>query len=402
MIYIALNVFFNAFILSIIIVMGTDIMRLPPIVGCGIAYAIAGGLTLIGYTRFGNNVVGLFMPGRQMIGREKAKLEPLLADVIEKTNNSYKTNYRLSDFKIRVTDNKVVNACALGYNTITVNRGAFEAFTDEQLRAILAHEMGHLYYRDSVKNIALIFGSFGTRIVMTIYGIYLMFARALSQSVRGQIGPVIVFASIMPLLLFLPVVILNWVGSKVFNLLSLMMSRGAEYRADNFVVSIGYKADMIAALEVMERVTVYDNSFIAKLMATHPSPMLRVGALEDKDAANNRLFSVNPLLTYNAKNNTNEVIKLSTVLVIGGLLWGVMMLAFHSPKQLQLSQQHKIAPLDLTDANRMVHIMKVQKITPREYVITYKIDGEKNTNTLRKHAAPSKKDVTLQQLKEMQ
>ena len=330
MIYIAINVVFNAFVLALVLLLGVDIIHhMPPIVAWCVSYAVVGVLALLGYTRLGNSIVSIFLPGRAMIGREKAKLEPLLSDVIENVNHEYGTHYKLSDFKIKVTDDKVVNAFAVGYNTITVNRGAFDAFSDEQLRAILAHEVAHLYYRDSVRSIALIFSSFGTRVIMWIYAIYSIVAQALAgigSKSRNEGMQVAGIFALIPLLMFLPVVVLNWIGAKVFTLLNMKMSRGAEYRADAFVASLGYKSDMIGALEVLDGITVYDNSFFGKLLATHPANMQRIGALEDEELAKKKignLFVASPFSKSNDIHITGnkEVIRLAAVLIVAGIVW---------------------------------------------------------------------------------
>ena len=223
-----------------------------------------------------------------MVGREQSRVEPLLSTVLEDTNRKYGTTYQIKDLRIKASDEKIANAFALGYNTIVVNRGAFDSFNDGQLRAILAHEMGHLIYRDSVRSIALIFSSFATRIVMWLYSVYVVIASAFAKNAKGEAGVISLFSWI-PVLMFLPVLVLNGIGSKVFNLLNLAMSRGAEYRADAFAASLGYKEDMIKALEIMDNTSVTDNSFIAKLIATHPAPMQRIGALEDKGVAKKKI-----------------------------------------------------------------------------------------------------------------
>ncbi len=378
MIYIAINVFFNAFILAIILMIGADVMHVTPLFAWCLGYFIAGGLTIIGYTRFGTTVVGLFMPGRTMIGREKAKLEPLLSDVIEQTNKTYGTFYKLSDFKIRITDDKVVNAFAMGYDTITVNRGAFEAFTDEQLRAILGHEMGHLFYRDSVRSIALIFSSFGTRVIMTLYGVYAAISAALTKNAKGEHATAVAAASWIPLLMFLPIIVLNVLGSKIFNLLNQWMSRGAEYRADAFAASLGYKDDMIAALEILDGITVQDNSFVAKLMATHPATMLRIGALEDGEVAKQRMRGLRVAIPFVSDNSVrigvnSEIMRLATVISIIGVIWVVWGSWDHFTNKptvikptssvVNLNENRQIAKQNIPHKRgNIVHITKVTKI----------------------------------------
>ena len=68
--------------------------------------------------------------------------------------------------------------------------------------------------------------------------------------------------------------------------------RVAEYRADAFVASIGYKAEMISVLEILNEHFVNDNSFTGKLMSTHPAIMLRIGALEDGEIQKDSFGSI--------------------------------------------------------------------------------------------------------------
>ena len=74
---------------------------------------------------------------------------------------------------------------------------------------------------------------------------------------------------------------LNWLGTSLFNLLNMYMSRKEEIRADNFVAKLGYKQDMISALEIMDKLSETDNSFLGRLTASHPACISRIGALED-------------------------------------------------------------------------------------------------------------------------
>jgi hypothetical protein len=106
----------------------------------------------------------------------------------------------------------------------------------------------------------------------------------------------------------------------------MQMSRKAEYRADAFAASLGFKADMIQALEIMDGITVADNSFQGKLMATHPAPMLRIGALEDGQVQEQRLVSLRMATPFADSKSVSitahsEVIRLTSILVIVGALW---------------------------------------------------------------------------------
>lgn len=330
MIYIAINVVFNAFMLFLVFVIGSAFSshHAPTWLLWDIAFAISAVLAIIGYTRLATFIVGIFIPGRKAVGREINRIQPLLENAIEQANKNYGTNYNIRDFKIKISDSKIADAAALGHNLIIVSRGALNTFNDEELRAVIAHELGHLFYGDSIRNIALIFSAFATRVVMWFYAVYASVTAMLNQvfsSAKGEAAAALTLGSLIPLLIFLPVVLLNLLGTKVFDLLNMMMSRSVEYRADAFASSLGYKADMIAALETLDGLTITDNSFLAKLMATHPAPMQRIGALEDEAVAKKkmgRLFVARPM-ALNGKNvgGSSELLRLIIVLIIAGGLW---------------------------------------------------------------------------------
>jgi hypothetical protein len=127
MIYIAINVLFNALILGATFTIGGVLLgwHIPGYFYWIAGYVVSGGLTLVGYTTLATDIISLFMSSRNMIGRECEKLEPLFREVIDKTNKEYATNYRYENFKIKVTDNKVANAFALGYRNIVIKSSVF-------------------------------------------------------------------------------------------------------------------------------------------------------------------------------------------------------------------------------------------------------------------------------------
>lgn len=332
MIFIALNVLFNGLILGLIFKIGGSFFHQTLTFNecILIGYAMSAILTVIGYTRLAGSIVGLFITGRRPIRRELDQIEPLLREIIADVNKHFGAIYSYCDFKIRMIDNKVANAFALGYNTIIINSGSLEVLSSGQLKAILAHEIAHLYYRDSVHSIALIFSSFGTRIIMWVYaGIVIIQSMVSEISSVVKNGAIIKLLSFLPLIILLPVVIANWIGSKAFFLFNMMLSKKAEYRADAFAASLGYKNDMIESLEVLQHVNVEDNSFMGKLMSAHPSVMERIGALEDTVTQKQYFGVFQSGVGYaNVGVNTNN--KKELLLLVGYLIFvGVILFGYN-------------------------------------------------------------------------
>ena len=332
MIFIALNTLFNGFILGVVLQIGDGFLRVR-LGGANcmlVGYAVSALLTIVGYSKFAGNLVGIFVSGRKPIGREINRIEPILRRVIEKVNQQFNTSYSYQDFKIRMTDSKIANAFALGYNTITISDGCLKYFDDRQLTAILAHEVAHLYYRDSVRSIALIFSSFATKIIMWCYAVVVVLQAIFANIARGfRNGALLGLISFLPLLMLLPVVVFNWLGTKVFYFLNMALSRKGEYRADAFAVCLGYKTELIEALEILSDLSADDNSFMGKMMATHPAIKLRIGAIEDGVVQKQYFGLFEPGVGFkNAGVNTNNSKEL--FLLIGYFVFIGVVLYFYA------------------------------------------------------------------------
>lgn len=436
MLYIGINTLFNGFILGLVLLMGNEFTHTKILTTeecLLVGYAISAMLTVIGYTKLAGNIVGIFIAGSKPIDREIQRIQPLLSDVINRTNKYFNTNYKYTDFKIRITDNVEINAFALGYNTITINKGALNGLTDGQLMAILGHELGHLYYRDSVRSMALIFGSFGAKVFMWCYTIVTILQAVITNLFKAtKTGGLASFVALLPMLMLLPIVILNWVGSWVFCILNLGMSRKAEYRADAFTAILGYKLEMIEALEIFSNISIADNSFISKLMSTHPSPMQRIGALEDKEIRQQYFgtFNVETELVHNGVNTNNgkELGLLSIyLLLLGGFCFGYMnynnikntsenLLEYKNNIRVDTintpsnsihkhgsitnhhknNQVHKLRTKSIQKETDTVHIINQYKVSDNKYTITYNYKGKEGIKIVNNSVTIS--EMTINQL----
>ncbi|HLY69320.1 MAG TPA: M48 family metalloprotease, partial [Puia sp.] len=89
------------------------------------------------------------LPVRKPILSEEQKLEKLFSRVLE--NSSFSKKIRL-----RICEEKNLNAYATGRRTIFISRKIFETFSDDELQGVMAHELGHLQDRDCLINAAFI------------------------------------------------------------------------------------------------------------------------------------------------------------------------------------------------------------------------------------------------------
>ena len=69
-------------------------------------------------------------------------------------------------------DSLVVNAYAIGRHTIAVTRGAMETFSEDELKSIIAHEIGHILYGHTTALLLNIIGN-------GIFSIFVMIAKCI-------------------------------------------------------------------------------------------------------------------------------------------------------------------------------------------------------------------------------
>lgn len=289
MVFILVNFLFNGWLLSVVYVLGYALMHVgdkvaphvPDWYFFGAGFATVGLLMLLGISPVGMYLTRFFIGGRKAIGRERKRLDPLLEEVISSCNTQKGTNFKLERLHILMSDSKEPNAQSFGRDTMIFTDGLLKTCNDEEIKAIIAHELGHLHYKHGVKLVALLFGNFGARVVMWLYSIYAVIINVIRQRFGNGDGAFGVLLVAIPLLFFLPIVILNWFFIKLLNLTLLIAFRWQEYQVDKFAAELGYKVGLISFLEKLQNTTEHDNTFLGKVLATHPAPMKRIGKLED-------------------------------------------------------------------------------------------------------------------------
>jgi len=229
---------------------------------------------LLAISPLGEKLLRLFERARKIeTSREKELLIPLFDEVYEKAK---KDNPDLGKIDLFIIDKLAVNACAIGKHTIAVTKGAIEFFTEDELKAIIAHEIAHIINFDTVARLFLTIGNgFFTIILLTLkvcrYVIewfqYILEASKPLKAVVSVVGFIMEGILTVIMLLIQMAVSVN--------------SRKNELRADKFVHDLGYGEEMIDALYLLEKFNLGDDSTnIQKMIADHPRISLRIEKLE--------------------------------------------------------------------------------------------------------------------------
>lgn len=103
-------------------------------------------MVILGLTPAADTLLRLSYGFRQPLKDERDKLQRLFSEVCRAARKEP------GSFKVYVMDDLSPNACALGRNHVAVTRGLLKDFSDEQIKGILAHEMGHLHFGDTIRN----------------------------------------------------------------------------------------------------------------------------------------------------------------------------------------------------------------------------------------------------------
>lgn len=203
----------------------------------------------------------------------KARLEPLFNEVLAKAKKISPSIP--NDVELFINNDQTPNAFATGRKTICLTQGILN-LSDEQIKAIFAHELGHLGNKDTDFILMITIGNFIVtgifivyRFIVTLLGITISFA---SESFGGLI---------LTFLIDLVLIGAMALWTKLGVLLVMHSSRQNEYEADKFAHNCGYGNNLIEVLEEFKGISYSTKGLWANLAASHPEPDSRIAKLQE-------------------------------------------------------------------------------------------------------------------------
>lgn len=198
-IYLACSIFY--YVISSLLLGGTAKSFLIVFV----VYAVS---LMIGFSSLGEKLLRLLNRVRPLeTKRETEYLQPLFEEVYERAKEKYK---KLRKIEICVIDNVTVNAMALGRRTIAVTKGAMQTFTEEELKAVIGHEIAHLVHGDTMATIYAIIGNGIFSIFVMIASLFLLLLDWLQSAFNGKRGLLAILIFLLKLCFELYIWILNF------------------------------------------------------------------------------------------------------------------------------------------------------------------------------------------------
>ena len=247
---------------------------------------ILSGLVFIMATPVGDFIVGLFIPSRRQSLRDEKKISSLLQELQEAYQEKF--GARITP-KIQILDMPMIEGLAYGGRISAISTGLLKSASEEEIAGVLAHEIGHLHYRDGFYNILYLVAG----IPFFIFQYFLlgaMFAafgapeedKKDEDGFGGFVFMLIIFglaAYFVPF--FLALWFLGWPVIWMIKLIEHTTKWPQEYKADRFAAELGYGPALISLFERIEDEDVRGQyGFLSKYAHSHPPTALRIDRLE--------------------------------------------------------------------------------------------------------------------------
>lgn len=238
-----------------------------------IAYAIS---LVIALSPVGEGILRI-QTGCKKIKRKEFvnRLEPLFNEVYAKAK---KINPSIpDDVQLFMSNDEEPNAFATGRKTICLTKG-FLGCSDEQIKAIFAHELGHLAHKDTDLILIITIGNFIVTAFFILYRIIFSFIGIFMSIASKDFGTLFVHC-----LIDLILVAMMWVWTKIGTVLVMHSSRQNEYLADEFAFNCGYGDNLALVLDTFSGSGT--KGLWATLASTHPESDDRIARLQELGSA---------------------------------------------------------------------------------------------------------------------
>ena len=216
------------------------------------------------------------------------RLEPLFREVYYKAK---KGNPMISnDVRLFINDDECPNAFATGRRTICVTRGLLQ-WSDEEIKAALGHEFGHLAHKDTDRILVI---SIGNTVVAGLCYLFQIAAiitdviiGIISAFMKDDSGFFVRMISALSRLLTIKLISLfERVWTQIGVLLCMKTSRDNEYLADEFSFNLGYGNALCRLLSTLP--SEKPKGLFANLASSHPQSEARVARLQELGATYGR------------------------------------------------------------------------------------------------------------------
>ena len=280
-IYLVLNIFVIAVILSIILENGTIPFWKALLIGI-VLYLVS---LLIALSPVGEWILRLQTGCKKIQNDEQRNfIEPIFREVYDKARAQ---DPSISDkVKIYMNHDEAPNAFATGRKTICVTEGMLY-MPVEQIKATLGHEFGHLAHKDTDLILVVAVGNLIVsafillfRLAIDLVHLLFVFSSVFVGGSEGVFGALI--STVYHLAMTAVVVGLTWIWTKIGVLLVMKSSRANEYEADEFSFRLGYGNELCALLNSFSGTNA--NGLFANLVSSHPDKDDRIARLQELGA----------------------------------------------------------------------------------------------------------------------
>lgn len=235
---------------------------------------------------------------RKPIRAEAEKLEMAFTSVQERAGYTKKV-------KLRVQESTDWNAFATGTRTIAVTKGVLAEASDDELKGLLAHELGHLMSYDTIVGSAYWIAGYLPSIVRWVYRRIAAIVmsgfrqRVLVQTNQGimkagrfnLLSGIVWLVIVVAIFYFLHIlqaivaivffVVVFGILNVIFRWLTLVLARFSEYRQDAFAARLGFGKGL---RDMLEKLTYQGNPpvnlYFIVFHCTHPIIYNRIRRLE--------------------------------------------------------------------------------------------------------------------------
>lgn len=200
-----------------------------------------------------------------------------------------------NNIQLFLSDKTNISASAIGRKTICISKGVLLCKT-EIIKAIIAHEFGHLSNRDTVLLLISATDDFIINSYVLFINIIFLCLKIIMYFVID--GLEYIFLSVIAFLL-VKVIVFLWKKLGIFLLMK--SKRSSEFAADDFVNELGYGKEFCLFLNCFEPIE--HQGFLKSLKDTHPDCEDRIDHLQEmgfksQDSMHLNLYDYCPYCGY--------------------------------------------------------------------------------------------------------